>query len=63
MDICGKSNVGFQKGLIVEDELITNYIKPINKRKEYLEKFREYKLEYKRKYEKAKKMKIIKYQS
>lgn len=55
MDICGKSNVGFQKGLIVEDELITNYIKPINKRKEYLEKFREYKLEYKRKYEKAKK--------
>lgn len=54
MDICRRSNIGFQNNLIIEEKLTATYIQKISKRKEYLEKFKEYKTAYRTKWNRAK---------
>ncbi len=54
MDLCRTSNTGFQKNAIIEETLTAQYIQKVSTRKEYLEKFREYKEAYKAKWKKAK---------
>lgn len=54
MVLCRRSNAGFQKNLIVEEMLTTNYFQKISKRNEYLQKFKEYKTAYGIKWKKAK---------
>lgn len=54
MELCRTSNTDYQKNLIIEENLSTGYIKKIPKRKEYVDKFREYKAAYKAKWHKAK---------
>ena len=53
MELCRTSNTDYQKNLIIEENLSTCYIKKIPKRKEYVDKFREYKAAYKAKWHKA----------
>lgn len=53
MDLCRTSRVGFQNETIIEETLTANYIIKESKRTEYLEKFREYKKEYVRRWHKA----------
>lgn len=57
MVLCRTSRVGFQNGTIIEETLTANYIIKESKRSKYLEKFREYKLEYTRRWHKADKNK------
>ena len=54
MGICGRSNIGFQNNLIIEEMLTANYFQKISKRNEYLEKFKEYKTAYRTKWNRAK---------
>lgn len=54
MDICRRSNIGFQNNLIIEEMLTANYFQKISKRREYLEKFKEYKAAYRTKWNRAK---------
>ena len=54
MDICRRSNIGFQNNLIIEEMLTVNYFQKISKRNEYLEKFKEYKTAYRTKWNRAK---------
>lgn len=57
MELCGTNGVGFSKKTILEETLTANYIVKESKRTEYLEKFREYKKEYVRRWHKADKHK------
>lgn len=57
MELFRTCYVGFQKETIIEDTIRANYIVKESTRKEYLEKFREYKLEYVRRWHKADKRK------
>lgn len=54
MELCGRNNTGFQNNLVIEEKLTANYIPKINQRKEYLEKFKEYKTAYRTKWNRAK---------
>lgn len=54
MELCGRSNIGFQNNLIIEEMLTANYIQKVSKRSEYLEKFKEYKTAYRTKWNRAK---------
>ena len=53
MVICRTSRVGFQKETIIKETLRAKYIVKEVKRTEYIEKFREYKKEYIRRWYKA----------
>lgn len=55
MVICRTIKTGFQNNTIIEEKLTTSYIQKISQRKEYLEKFREYKIAYRTKWNRAKK--------
>ena len=57
MELCRTSCVGFQKDTIIEETLTANYIEKVSTRNKYLEKFREYKMEYTRRWHKADKNK------
>lgn len=54
MELCRRSNIGFQNNLVIEEKLTTSYIQKISKRSEYLEKFKEYKTAYRIKWNRAK---------
>ncbi|MCI8640782.1 MAG: hypothetical protein HFJ59_02765 [Clostridia bacterium] len=54
MDLCRRSNIGFQKNLIIEEMLTAKYLQKISERSEYLEKFKEYKTAYRTKWNRAK---------
>lgn len=54
MGLCGRSNIGFQNNLIIEEKLTTVYIQKTSRRNEYLEKFKEYKTAYRTKWNRAK---------
>ncbi len=54
MELCRRSNIGFQNNLIIEEKLTTAYIQKTSKRNEYLEKFKEYKTAYRTKWNRAK---------
>ena len=54
MELCRRSNIGFQNNLIIEEMLTVNYFQKISKRNEYLEKFKEYKTAYRTKWNRAK---------
>lgn len=54
MELCRRSNIGFQNNLVIEEKLTTNYFQKISKRNEYLEKFKEYKTAYRTKWNRAK---------
>lgn len=53
MELCGTSNTGFQNEAIIEENLTANYIEKVSTRKEYIEKFREYKKAYRKKWRKV----------
>ncbi len=46
MVLCRKVKIGFQKDIIIEEKLTASYITKVSKRKEYLQKFKEYKIAY-----------------
>lgn len=54
MDLCRTICTGFQKSAIIEEKLTANYIPRVSTRKEYLEKFKEYKTAYRTKWNRAK---------
>lgn len=53
MEFCWTICASFQKDTIIEENLTTNFIERVSTRNEYLEKFREYKKEYVRRWHKA----------
>lgn len=54
MVLCGTSNIGYQNDKIIEETLTANYIEKVSTRNEYLEKFKEYKIAYRTKWNRAK---------
>lgn len=54
MDLCWHINTGFQNTIIIEEKLTATYIPKVSTRKEYLEKFKEYKTAYRTKWNRAK---------
>ncbi|MFR8233227.1 MAG: hypothetical protein ACLVA2_02285 [Clostridia bacterium] len=54
MVLCRKVKIGFQKDIIIEEKLTASYITKVSKRKEYLQKFKEYKIAYRVKWNRAK---------
>lgn len=54
MDVCGTSYTGFINDTIIEEILVAGYIQKVSTRGEYLKKFKEYKIAYRTKWNKAK---------
>lgn len=54
MELYRTSYTGFINDTIIEEMLVTGYIQKVSARSEYLEKFKEYKIAYRTKWNKAK---------
>lgn len=61
MELCRTSNTGFQNNKIIEETVTTSFIEKVSTRKEYIQKFKEYKNAYKIKWKKSKDNSDIKY--
>lgn len=53
MELYRTSNAGFQNEAIIEENLTVRYIEKASHRKEYIEKFRDYKKAYRKKWRKV----------